>query len=221
MVEIEQASAPVVWRNRIVGYAEVPPRELLANPKNYRLHPTGQRAAVGGMLDELGWIGVAVVNRTTGLMVDGHLRVELALAEDAPSVPVVYVELSEAEEALALAALDQTTGLAATDRAKLEALLDEVRTDSGPLSDLLAEIATREHLFEQRAGDGGGVTPFADFAGDGTPAAVPFVDFRFGDYHGKVARVVYDTFISQYRAMQKSGDDLVLLDDVLRGWLGV
>jgi hypothetical protein len=32
------------------------------------------------------------VNQTTGHVVDGHLRIELALARNEPTVPVTYVE---------------------------------------------------------------------------------------------------------------------------------
>ena len=38
------------WRNRIVGEAEVSPNKLLANPRNWRLHPEQQQAALAGVL---------------------------------------------------------------------------------------------------------------------------------------------------------------------------
>ena len=34
------------WRNRIVGHGEEPPEQLLANPANWRLHPTEQQRAL-------------------------------------------------------------------------------------------------------------------------------------------------------------------------------
>ena len=54
-----------------------------------------------------------------------------------PAVPVSYVELSEAEEALVLASLDPLAGMAVTDQAKLAELLEEATVSDGGL---------REHL---------------------------------------------------------------------------
>src|SRR5215831_11510971 len=67
------------WQNRIVGHGEVDPRELKANPQNWRLHPSHQRAAVREVLAKVGWVGGIMLNRTTGNMIDGHLRVEEAI----------------------------------------------------------------------------------------------------------------------------------------------
>ncbi len=88
------------WRNRIVGHGDVPPGELLANPANWRLHPPHQQKAMAASLGELGWLQQVIVNRTTGLMVDGHLRVELAREQGAAAVPVVYGELRAEDSGL-------------------------------------------------------------------------------------------------------------------------
>ena len=79
-------SAP--WQNRIVGHADVAPDELVPNPRNWRTHPNDQQRAVGGALSEVGWVAEVLVNQTTGHVVDGHLRIELALARKEPTVPV-------------------------------------------------------------------------------------------------------------------------------------
>ena len=98
------SSAPASgWRNRIVGHADIAPAELVPNPRNWRSHPPEQQRALAGALGEVGWVAEVLVNRTTGHVVDGHLRIELALARDEPTVPVTYVELSEEEERLVLA----------------------------------------------------------------------------------------------------------------------
>src|SRR5690606_15210341 len=94
------------WRSRIVGHGEEDPDQLLANPRNWRLHPKEQQRALGAALGDIGWVQSVIVNQRTGHLVDGHLRVELALSRDEPSVPVVYVDLSADEEAIVLATLD-------------------------------------------------------------------------------------------------------------------
>jgi ParB-like chromosome segregation protein Spo0J len=58
------------------------------------------------MLDTVGWVQSVIVNRTTGYVVDGHLRVAMAISKGEALIPVSYVELDEAEENLVLAALD-------------------------------------------------------------------------------------------------------------------
>ena len=59
------------WRNRIVGTADVPPDQLVANPANWRTHPGAQRDALRGSLGEVGWVQQVMVNQRTGFVVDG------------------------------------------------------------------------------------------------------------------------------------------------------
>ena len=128
-------------RSRIVGEGEEAPDQLMANPLNWRTHPKAQVDALEGLLKQVGWVQRVVVNRRTGHVVDGHARVELALRRSEPSVPVVYVDLAEAEERLVLAALDPIGGLAATDADKLAELLAEVSAEDPGLQALLEELA--------------------------------------------------------------------------------
>ncbi len=128
------------WRNRIVGTGEEAPDQLLANPRNWRIHPASQQGALASVLDDVGWVGQVLVNRRTGHLVDGHLRVELALRREEPSVPVTYVDLSEAEEALVLASLDPLSAMAVADPAKLRELLDGVTISSDDLAAMLAGL---------------------------------------------------------------------------------
>jgi hypothetical protein len=81
-----------------------------------------------------------LVNRTTGHIVDGHLRVELALARHEPTVPVSYVELSEGEEALVLATLDPIAAMANTEQSSLAALLGGLAVEDAGLVALLADL---------------------------------------------------------------------------------
>lgn len=95
----------MTWRNRIAGEGLAPAGELLNHPANFRRHGDAQRAAMDGALSELGWIQRVVVNRRAGRIIDGHLRADMARAAG-DKVPVLYVDLSEDEERVALATLD-------------------------------------------------------------------------------------------------------------------
>lgn len=110
-------------KNRITGQGEEAPDKLLANPLNWRRHPKNQQDALEGMLRTVGWVQRVIVNRTTGHIVDGHLRVEVARRRKEPTVPVLYVELTPKEEKIVLAAIDPIGGLAETDQAMLDDLL--------------------------------------------------------------------------------------------------
>lgn len=81
------------------------------------------------------------MNERTGRLVDGHLRVSLALARGQKTVPVTWVDLDEAEESLILATMDPLAGLAETDGAILDALLHQVHSEDAAIQALLADLA--------------------------------------------------------------------------------
>ena len=64
-----------------------------------------------------------LVNERTGRVIDGHARIEDALASNAPQIWVDYCDITEEQERLALATHDPLSALAVTDSAKLDALL--------------------------------------------------------------------------------------------------
>ena len=132
------------WSNRIVDHGEEAPDQLLAHPSNWRTHPRGQQQALASVLGEVGLVQSVVINRTTGHLIDGHLRAELAIASGQPTIPVVYVELSEAEEQIVLASLDPIGAMASADREKLADLLSGIENQD--LSDLLEEITRANRI---------------------------------------------------------------------------
>lgn len=95
------------------------------------------------MLSEVGLVQAVVVNERTGHLIDGHLRVSLALRSGQPTVPVIYVDLSPADEALVLATLDPIGAMAAADAAKLDDLLRQVTTGEAAVQALLGDLAAR------------------------------------------------------------------------------
>ena len=111
------------WQNRIIGVGEVDPETLLANPHNWRIHPKKQKESLHAVLGDIGWGSGIIVNQRTGFVVDGHLRVSLALQEEEELIPVQFVDLSEEEEKTILATLDPIGALAVVDKEKLTALL--------------------------------------------------------------------------------------------------
>lgn len=148
--KIAKLNKPLV--NRIIGHGEEQVDQLLANPLNFRLHPDNQQQALAGAIDDIGFIRSVTVNQRTGRVVDGHLRVTLAARSGVESLPVEYVDLSEAEEAQALLSLDPIAAMAASDKAKLDELMRAVQSDDERVQAMISEIAEREGL-EYAGGD--------------------------------------------------------------------
>jgi hypothetical protein len=153
------AETPTRWRNRIVGYGEEDPEQLAANPANWRVHSHTQEHTLTGILDEVGWVQNIIVNRTTGFVVDGHLRVMASIQGGETRVPVTYVELTPEEEGKILASFDPISAMAGKDFEKLAELANDIQWQDDALRSLMADLT----------GDAGLA---ADIANQ-TPAAAP------------------------------------------------
>ncbi len=168
MVDNAPTSQPNKWKNRIVGYGEENPDQLLSHPLNPKIHPQAQQDALDGALTELGWLMPVVVNRTTGHLLDGHARVGKAISLGERSVPVAYVEIDADEEAAALATIDPIGSMAVYDRDMLESVLADAHTDSdavqGMWDDLLDGLPKPRQLTEGGGGDSEDTEPQLDRA---------------------------------------------------------
>jgi hypothetical protein len=133
-------------RDRIRELRRVRAGDLLANPKNWRVHPKAQSAALRGLLSEIGYADALLVRELPDgrlVLIDGHLR-----AKTTPSamVPVLIVDVSEEEADKILLTLDPLAGMAESDSVRLQALLNSVRSDSTAVEQLFARIAERDAL---------------------------------------------------------------------------
>ena len=125
--------------SNIVGHGEKSPEQLLANPANARIQPQGQQRLLEKALEAVGWIDEVTVNRRTGRVVDGHLRVAIAMRRGEATVPVRYVDLTEEQELVALRTFDPLGDLAVWDDDLLRDLTVQV-LETDLVSDLLAEL---------------------------------------------------------------------------------
>jgi DNA modification methylase len=128
-------------RDRIKELRRVKASELLADPRNWRLHPLGQKNALKGLLDEVGYADALLARELPDgrlMLVDGHLRAETTPDE---IVPVLVLDLNEAEAGKVLATLDPLAGMAEMDCAKLDALLREVDIGNADVQKMLDDLA--------------------------------------------------------------------------------
>ena len=135
-------------KNRIIGSGEEQLDQIMFNPRNWRIHPLSQQDALKGVLEEVGWVQQVIVNKRTGNLIDGHLRCQLAAREGAKTIPVVYVDVSEDEEALVLATLDPIAAMAATDKQKLDELFADINSDNENVQKMISEIAEHNGMFD-------------------------------------------------------------------------
>jgi ParB-like chromosome segregation protein Spo0J len=128
------------WQNRIIGEGMEAPDQLLANPQNWRIHGKSQQEALSAVLDRVGWITRVIVNKRTGHVVDGHLRVALAISKNLKEIPVTYVDLSQEEESLILTTMDPIAAMANVDSERLGELLEDLKASDADLDGLLSAI---------------------------------------------------------------------------------
>src|SRR5437868_3353298 len=124
-------------RDRIKELRRVPAAELRPNPRNWRLHPPQQQDALRGILAEIGYADALLARELSDgslMLVDGHLR-----AETTPDavVPVLVLDVDEAEADKILLTHDPLAGMAMVSETHLRDLLAEVQTESPALQTLL------------------------------------------------------------------------------------
>jgi hypothetical protein len=133
-------------RDRIIDFRRVKASELRPNPRNWRIHPKAQQDALRGILAEVGYVD-ALLARTLAdgslELIDGHLR-----AETTPDsvVPVLVVDLNDAEAAKVLATFDPLSAMAETHAQQLDDLLRQFNTGSEALQQMLDELAQENNI---------------------------------------------------------------------------
>ena len=139
-------------RDRIKELRRVPASELIPNPKNWRTHPVAQQDALRGVLAEVGYADALIARETPeGLMlVDGHLRAETTPDSD---VPVLVLDINEAEADLMLATLDPLAAMAEANGESLRILTETLEVESVAVREML------QGLLQQDNDSSGGTEP--------------------------------------------------------------
>ncbi len=138
------------WQSRIVRHADVPPAELLNHPDNIKIHTEEQEADMEALFQRVGWAAAVLVSHRTGRIIDGHMRVAVALRKGAPTVPVDYVDLTEEEERKALLYLTRLPQFAQLDRINLGEVIDQVSAGDDAISRMAEAFARSSGLLRQQ-----------------------------------------------------------------------
>ncbi len=132
-------------RDRIKEFRRVKASDLAPNPSNWRKHPTYQRDTLQAVLEEVG-IADAVIARETpdGLvLIDGHLRRDILPDTE---IPVLVLDVDEAEADKILATLDPLAAMAQTDMDKFLSIAGRIETGSDSIKALLEAVANGENM---------------------------------------------------------------------------
>jgi hypothetical protein len=133
-------------RDRIKELRRVRAADLRPNPRNWRLHPPAQQEALRGVLAEVGYADALLVRELpdgTLMLVDGHLR-----AETTPDsiVPVLVLDVDEAEADKILLTHDPLAGMATASDEHLRALLADVRTENAAVRGMFETLAKEQQV---------------------------------------------------------------------------
>jgi hypothetical protein len=134
-------------RDRVRELRRVRASDLTPNPKNWRTHPKAQADALRGILAEVGYADALLARELPDgslILVDGHLRAETTPDQE---VPVLVLDIDEAEADKLLLSLDPLAALAETNAVALDQLLREVDTGSEGLQQMYADLADSAKLY--------------------------------------------------------------------------
>jgi hypothetical protein len=131
-------------RDRIREFRRVPASALQQHPRNWRVHPAEQQAALQGVLREIGYANALLARELSDgslELIDGHLR---AATTPDQLVPVLVLDVTAAEADKILLTHDPLAGLAETNAEQLNALLAEYSFESPAVQHMLAQLTTNE-----------------------------------------------------------------------------
>lgn len=182
--------------SRIIRRAEVDPATLLKHPDNVVIHTFAQQEQMAALLKQYGWVDTVVVNARTGRIIDGELRVAIAVKQGMATIPVSYLDLTDAEERKALLYLKRTGMLARIDAANLAAVLASLVTDD-------AEITAMSAAFAKSAG------VYALQERQRPREVVEWIDVQVGPLSFQIPWAIYVHWRGQLQALYRTRHDTI------------
>ena len=126
-------------KDRVKELRRVPASQLIPNPKNWRTHPEKQKNAIQGVLAEIGYADALLAREMPDgslMLLDGHLRAETTPNQE---VPVLILDLNDADADKLLATLDPISAMAGRNDELFAELISEMETSSEAVQELLEE----------------------------------------------------------------------------------
>lgn len=102
-----------------------------------------------GIMDDVGWVQTVVVNERTMHVIDGHMRVELAIINGEEEIPVTFIDVSDEEEEKLLILFDPVATLSRQNKERVEKIIKGVELNSASAQDFVRNIA-KKHKIDMR-----------------------------------------------------------------------
>lgn len=145
-------------RDRVQELIRVPAKDLIPDARNPRKHPPEQVSALRSALGAVGFADVAIARRTDDgalVLIDGHAR--QGAVDPEQMVPVIILDVDEAEAGLLLATLDPLAAMAKEDAGALSSLIATLNTEDADTAALLHTLSGRPTRPKTIYGDPGNV----------------------------------------------------------------
>lgn len=131
-------------RDRVKELRRVRAGDLQENAANWRRHPKAQVDALAGVISEIGFAGALIAyedDNGTLTLIDGHMRAGVSADQE---LPVVVLDVNEAEAKKLLATYDPIGAMAQTDTDALMSLLGDATFQAEPVNAMLEALANGE-----------------------------------------------------------------------------
>ena len=131
-------------KNRIKAHVRVKAKELVPHELNPRVHTEDQREALAALYQEVGFARSLLAYELPDgrlKLIDGHLR---ASVDPEQEVDVEVLDVTDEEAKKLLLSIDPLAQLAEFDNQQLEALREQVKSDSNTVNALWASISSRD-----------------------------------------------------------------------------
>jgi hypothetical protein len=137
------------FRDRIKELRRVPAKDLVLNEKNWREHDVRQQDAMLELLSEIGYADALVAYELADgklKLINGHMRAGLTPEHE---VPVIVLDVNEAEADKLLATFDPVSSFAATNKEKLKSLIDSLQINNHDMRNALSRMAAETARVDQ------------------------------------------------------------------------
>lgn len=195
--------------------------QLHEDPDNVRDHDAKNLAAIGHSLAEYGQVEPLVVQASSNMVIGGNGRLRVMRDLGWQKAWCNPLDIDDAQARRLSLVLNRSAELAHWKEAELVDLLAQLEAAGDDVESLGWQEEDVASLMQrlQKVDDGADSDDQDPFAGKNDDVSTD-VSFKFGAYSGLVSRPIYDAFAIAYRERQQATGE-VMLDDVLRGWLGV
>lgn len=145
--------APATYRDRITEYKKIRCADLNPNPLNWRQHGEQQKAAMTGILREVGIVDALLV-RDVGDgsfdIIDGHMRAGLMPNDE---LPCLVLDVDEDEARKILLTFDPIGAMADASSVNLAELLKDAEFSDIALQELVSKLAEDAGVLGDLAGE--------------------------------------------------------------------